>query len=156
MLSVDLKGDRELILRLQAMPDQLRSSLGRTITRLAIELERRAKIKVSGEMLKVRSGIGRASIHHQVTETATGVTATVGTNIFYMKIQHEGVPHSWKIQVKSARALAFEVGGHSVFAKWVIHPPLPPHPFLTEPLHEMTPQIMAEIEAAVKQTVAAR
>ena len=156
MISVTLTGDRELITRLDALPDKLRSSLGRTVTRLAIEFERNVKLKLSGQYLKVRSGIGRASIHHQVTSTATGVTATVDTNVFYMKIQHEGVPHSWEIRPKSARALAFEVGGKTVFAQRVIHPPLPPHPFLTDTLKEMTPYIREQIDAAIKETVAAR
>ena len=126
------------------------------MTRLAIELERNVKMKLSGSVLNVRTGVLRASIRTQIQETATGVTATVGTNVAYGRYQEEGVPHSWEIRPKSARALMFQVGGKAVFAQRVIHPPLPARSFLASTLREMTPQIKAEIDAAIKETVAAR
>lgn len=156
MITATLIGDRELITRLTVLPDRMRASLGRVVTRLAIELERNIKLKLSGSVLNVRTGILRASIHHQIQQTASGVTATVGTSVKYGKYQEEGVPHSWEIRPKSARALMFQVGGKTVFAQRVIHPPLPARSFLVSTLREMTPRIKAEIDAAIKETVAAR
>ncbi len=156
MLTVELVGDRELIVRLDALSDRLRSTLGRVATRLAIEFERNVKLKLSGAVLNVRTGVLRASIRYQIQETAAGVAATVGTNVAYARYHEEGVPHSWEIRPKSARALMFEVGGATVFAQRVIHPPLPARSFLASTLEEMTPQIKADFEAAIRETVAAR
>lgn len=155
MISIELRGDQQLITRLTALPEELRISLGRVMTRLAIEVERNIKLKLSGSVLNVRTGVLRASIHHQIQMTSTGVTATIGTNVKYGRYHEFGVPHSWEIKPKSARALAFEVGGKSVFAQRVIHPPLPERSFERSTLEEMAPYIRAEIDAAIKQTVAA-
>jgi phage gpG-like protein len=154
MISIQLQGEQQLITRLTALPEQLRISLGRVMTRLAIEVERNIKLKLSGSVLNVRTGVLRASIRHQVLMTATSVTATIGTNVNYARFHEFGVPHSWEIKPKSARVLAFEIGGQSVFATRVIHPPLPERSFERSTLAEMAPYIRAEIDAAIKQTVA--
>jgi phage gpG-like protein len=155
MISIQLQGEQRLIARLTALPEQVRISLGRVITKLAIEVERNIKLKLSGSVLNVRTGVLRASIHHQVLMSATSVTATIGTGVNYARIHEFGVPHSWEIpKLKSARVLAFEVGGESVFTRRVTHPALPERSFERSTLAEMAPYIRAEIDAAVKQTVA--
>ena len=107
-------------------PSRCASASGRVITKLAIEVERNIKLKLSASVLNVRTGVLRASIHHQVLMSATSVTATIGTGVNYARIHEFGVPHSWEIpKLKSARVLAFEVGGESVFTRRVTHPALP-------------------------------
>ena len=149
MITAYLQGDTELIARLNAMPGRLPSGVARTVTRLALELVRRTQQKLSGQVLNVRTGVLRSSINHQVTQTSTEVTATVGTNVKYGRYHEFGVPHSWEIRPKTARALAFEVGGQTIFARHVTHPPLPERSFLRSSLREMEPMIKAELEAAV-------
>jgi phage gpG-like protein len=148
MITAYLLGDRELIARLAAAPNGLQRGLARAVTRLGFQLERRVKQKLSGEVLNVRTGLLRASINTRVKETSSEITASVGTNIKYGKFHEYGVPHPWEIRPKSARALAFEVGGAQVFATRVMHPPLPERSFLRSALREMRGQIQAELKQA--------
>lgn len=153
MLQVWLVGDTELIARLNAMPGALQSGIARAVTRLALELQRLVQQKLSGAVLKVRTGVLRSSINYQVERSATEVTASVGTNVQYARYHEFGVPHSWVIRPKSARALAFEVGGQTIFAMRVTHPPLPERSFLRSSLREMEPRIKEELERAVSGVV---
>lgn len=149
MITAYLVGDTELIARLSAMPGRLQSGIARAVTKLALDLQRRTQQKLSGPVLKVRTGLLRSSINYQVKQSSTEVTATVGTNVFYGKIHEFGVPHSWEIRPRTARALAFEVGGQTIFAMRVTHPPLPERSFLRSSLREMEPMIKSELEGAV-------
>ena len=154
MLTVELIGDTALIARLKAMPNAINDGLARTITRLGLELQRKVKSeKLSGQVLKVRTGVLRESINLRVDRTSTAITASVGTNVKYGRFQEFGVDHSWQILPKSARVLAFEIGGKTIFARSVTHPPLPERSFLRSALREMTPRIEAEMRAAVGEAV---
>jgi phage gpG-like protein len=133
------------------MPGAVQSGIARAVTRLALELEVLVKRKLSGAVLRVRTGVLRSSIHNRVDQTSTSVTASVGTNVSYAKFHEFGVPHPWEIRPRAARALAFEIAGQTIFAARVIHPPLPERSFLRSALREMEPRIRAELEAAVMQ-----
>jgi phage gpG-like protein len=150
MISAYLIGDRELIARLSAAPGGLRQGIARAVTRLGFQLESRVKQKLSGEVLNVRTGVLRSSVNTRIQETASEITASVGTNIKYGRYHEYGVPHSWEIRPKSARVLAFQAGGASIFAARVIHPPLPERSFLRSALREMRTKIQEGLrEAAV-------
>jgi phage gpG-like protein len=153
MITAHLVGDTELIARLSAMPGGLQQGIARGVTRLALELKRLVQQKLSGPVLKARSGRLRNSINTQVQQSSTEVTATVETNVPYAGYQEFGVPHSWPITATSARALAFEVGGQTIFRKSVMHPPLPERSFMRSSLREMEPRIRAELEADVSEVV---
>jgi phage gpG-like protein len=135
------------------MPGGLQHGIARAVTKLALEMVRLVQQKLSGPVLKVRTGVLRSSINSHVQQTATGATATVGTNVIYGRFHEFGVPHSWEIVPRSARALAFEIGGRPIFAMRVTHPPLPERSFLRSSLREMTPRIKEELERAVSETV---
>jgi len=154
MITAYLVGDQELIAKLSAMPRRVQAGLARAITRLSLEGERLSKQKVSGEVLHVRTGALRSGIHAiPTTSTATEVKGGWGSSVYYGKFHEFGVPHSWEILPKSARALAFEINGQTVFAMRVMHPPLPERSFMRSALREMAPRIKSEIEAAVNQEV---
>ena len=153
MLTAYLVGDQALIAKLNAMPNGLRNGIARAVTRLAIETQRLVQQKLSGSVLKVRTGVLRSSINYKVDQSSTSVTATVGTNVAYARYHEFGVPHSWEIRPKSARALCFELNGKTIFAKRVIHPPLPERSFLRSALKEMEPRIKEELERAVGDAV---
>lgn len=154
MLTAKLVGDTELIERLTNMPVRIRSGLARAVTQLSLEGAQLSKRKVSGEVLKVRSGALRASIKPNPTKiTAVGAEGGWGTDSKYGRIQEEGVPHSWEIMPKSARALAFEVNGQTIFAMRVTHPPLPAHSFIGSALRELEPRIEEVLGAAVWEEI---
>jgi phage gpG-like protein len=160
MITAFLVGDTELIARLNAMPARVHGGLVRAITRLGLELQRKVQDeKLSGQVLKVRSGRLRGSIKMDVSDTATSVTSTVGSyGVEYARIQEYGGttgPHT--IMPKHGRALAFEWKGQQVFFRRVEHPgsKIPERSFLRSALRDMEPMIKAEIEAAVRQEVRA-
>jgi phage gpG-like protein len=160
MITAYLVGDREVIAKFNHMPSGVHRRLLQAITKLAIELDRTVKRKLSGEVLHVRSGVLRSSTNYKITDSATEVTATEGTNVKYAKFQELGVPHSWEIRPKTAKALAFSwnVPGHILtrdpaFFRSVIHPPLPARSFLASALRELEPKIRSDIAAAVDQAI---
>ncbi len=154
MITAYLVGDTELIARLSAMSGGgLQQGVARAVTRLALELQRLVQQKLSGPVLKARTGVLRSSINAQVQQSSTAVTARVETNVPYAGFQEFGVPHSWEIRPRSARALAFEVGGRTIFAAYVIHPPLPERSFMRSSLREMTPKIETDLGVAVHEVV---
>ena len=152
MIEVHLIGDREVVARLSSMPGRMQAGLARAITRLSLEGERLSKQKLSGEVLHVRTGALRSGVHAlPTTSTATAVKGGWGSSVYYGVYHEFGIPHSWQIFPKKARALAFEIGGRTIFAAHVTHPPLPERSFMRSALKEMTPRIQSEIEDAVNQ-----
>jgi phage gpG-like protein len=160
MITAYLVGDTQLIARLNAMPDRLRSGIVRAITRLGFQLEARVKQKLSGEVLKVRTGTLRNSIHTRVAQSTSSVTASVGTNVKYARIHEFGgrtpahtIPKGGALP--KGRALAFEWRGQQVFFRKVNHPGsrIPERSFLRSALKELEPRIKAELEAEVHQVV---
>ena len=153
MITAYLLGDNELIAKLNAMPGGTRQGIVRALTRFMLQFDRRVKQKLSGEVLNVRSGVLRASVHTEVKESATEVIGTEGTNVKYARFHEYGVPHSWEIRPRSARALAFEVGGQTIFRMRVTHPGLPERSFLRSAQREMTGQFKDEMRQAVGEAI---
>ena len=152
MITAVIVGDRELIARLNAMPDRMRSGLARAITRLGLDLQRRVMGKLGGPVLKVRTGSLRSSINLRVDQSAGAISASVGTNIKYAAIHEYGgqtAPH--EILPKRGRALMFEFKGETRFFRRVHHPgsKIPERSFLRSALNEMRPEIEAGLREAV-------
>ena len=140
------------------MPGGLRSGILRTVTRLGFQLQANVQRKLSGEVLKVRTGTLRSSINTKIQQSSTSVTATVGTNVKYAAANEYGAvtpPH--QILPKRGRALAFEWKGSQVFFRSVQHPgsKIPERSFLRSALDEMRPLIQTELEAEVQRSVRA-
>lgn len=156
---MEVIGDREVAARIARTGPAVHRGVVAATAKLGYRLEGRAKELVSGPMLQVRTGVGRASLN---TETADlgegrGATATVGIGRTapYMAIQHEGVDHFWIIRAIRAKALRFQVGGQTMFRRSVMHPPLKAHPFLTQPLREeILPIAAATYEAEIAAEIA--
>jgi hypothetical protein len=152
VITLQLVGDREVIAKLSAMPEGMRAGLARAITRLSLEGERLSKQKLSGEVLNVRTGALRSGVHAlPTTASTTEIKGGWGSSVFYGRFHEYGVAHSWQIRPKTAKALAFEIGGRTIFAMHVTHPPLPERSFMRSALREMQYRIQSEIGAAVSQ-----
>ena len=162
MITAVLVGDRDLIARLNAMQPALQANLGRAMTRLWLAMIRKVQAeKLSGQVLKVRTGSLRSSISggqgvSRIEQSASSITAIVGTNIKYAGIHEFGgtQPARTIVPVK-ARALAFDWKGQQRFYRRVQRPAVkyPERSFLRSSLRDMEPQIRAELEAAVRSTV---
>jgi phage gpG-like protein len=153
MITIEVLGDRKLAARLDAMPGRMREGLARAVTRLGLELQKKVQAeKLTGQVLKVRTGSLRSSINTEVSQTAEQVAASVGTNIRYAKVHEYGVAQPWVIAAKG-RALRFETGGRVIFRRSVRHPPLPERSFLRSALADMRPAIEAGLREAVAQAI---
>jgi phage gpG-like protein len=142
MITIEFIGDCELVTRLHAMSGRVHDRLVLAAARLGAELQRKVQSeKLSGQVLKARTGSLRSSINMLIEETETSVRASVGTNIVYAKIQEYGVARSWLIEARRAQALRFTVGGRTIFRKRVTHRSLPERSFLRSALAEMAPAI---------------
>lgn len=160
MIAVTLSGDRAVALELRGMTLRVHDALRRAITRESLLLLAAVKEeKLSGQVLKTRTGTLRRSINRRQMETATGIRATVGTNVAYAAIHEYGFDgtqtvraHMRQITRAFGRPLAasvmVSVGG---FER---HVNMPERSFLRSALAERRPAILAALEAAVAKAVA--
>lgn len=159
MMNVTLVGDKELIARLDAMPERLRTALLQKVTFLALKLEAKVKReKLSGQVLNKRSGNLMRSIQHLVESSTGAVVGKVYSagDVKYAAIHEFGgqtKPHV--IEAKNGKALAFTFGGKQAFFKRVNHPgsKIPERSFLRSSLTEMRDEIVTGLERTVKETL---
>src|SRR4051812_19068250 len=124
--TVELTGDRELLLKVDHMPTRLRQALVRTTMALASVLERKVRAEhLSGptgeHTLSVVTGNLRASVHQlPVLDTPTLVQGGVGygASVAYAAI-HEfgGIIQVPAMMVLGKTAMHFYVGADEVFTK---------------------------------------
>jgi phage gpG-like protein len=161
MLNVSLVGDKEVIAKLTAMPNKVKASLERKVTALAYQLLAKVKGKLSGEVLKVRSGLLRDSAFERVLSTATSVTGQVVEpgSVPYAAI-HEfgGTINVPEIVPVKAKALMFQAGGATVFAaRTRAHTvTMPERSYMRSSLADMEQQIREGLNEAVREGLALR
>lgn len=157
MIRATLKGDRDWLARLDAMPGRVRAEVGTAVAGLGAALQAEVRNnRLSGQVLAVRSGRLRDSVAVETSDTPDRLAARVSATVPYAAIQEFGgvtAPH--EIRLRRAQALAFTLGGRLVFAKRVRHPGsrMPERSFLRSALADMAPEIRAGIGAAVARAV---
>ena len=128
MITVDIVGDTEVIARLSAIPNRVQQGLVRTLQRFQLDMIREVVRKLSGPVLKRRTGVLASSINlgagvSRFEQSSNQLTAIVGTNVKYGGIHEFGghtPPHT--ILPKNARVLAFPWKGGQAFFRKVEHP----------------------------------
>jgi phage gpG-like protein len=154
MIAIDLGGDRAVAARLDALPAKAHQGLARAIAQLGFVLRRRVQQeKLSGQVLQVRPGRLRASIDTPIEKKGNEVSATVGAAVKYARFHEFGVPHSWLVQARRAKALRFKIGGRVLFLQNLAHPGLPERSFLRAVLAERTSEIAPKLEAALHEAL---
>lgn len=115
---------------------------------LHIELQRRiVEGKLSGQVLKERTGNLRRSIIERTVSTGSRITSTVSTNAVYAKIHEYG----GVITPRTAAALVFEIDGHRIATQKVT---IPPRPYMVPTFAEMRQEIIEGLESAVAEGLA--
>ena len=74
-------GERELLERLGLIPGKARDELHKAVDLMALKALARVKLKLSDDVLRVRTGRLRRSITQSVTDDSNSITGTVGTNV---------------------------------------------------------------------------
>jgi phage gpG-like protein len=137
---------------LRAAPAKIQAAVRRAVEESAARVLSAAKAKVSDDVLHVKTGRLRRSLHYVLGGTDTAPSAAIGTNVEYAAI-HEfgGQTKAHVIEALNAKVLAFEKGGVTVFATRVNHPGsrMPQRSFLRSALAREASGIKQRIEAAV-------
>lgn len=149
MVGIELIGVESVMVRFQGAAERMRQALGRATMRLAVEAQRRvAGEKLSGGVLKVRTGRLRRSINVRPLQETARIGATVGTNVFYGRIwELTGLP-ARTVVPREKKALFWKGAAHPVRRAEI--PALGPRPFLAVVLQEMRAQAREEISQAAK------
>lgn len=147
-------GARELTAQLGAIPSALLSRMTATLRRLAIRLQARVKMsKLSGQVLKTRTGTLRRSINYEIKRVSTSrIEAIVGTNVEYARAHEYG----FKGRVRVKEHLRIVKEGRRKFSTWIrAHDKvlnLPERSFLRSALREMQPEIVRELRRTATET----
>jgi hypothetical protein len=156
---LQMEGDAALVAKFDSLNDRIYAALVRTMTALGIRLQAIVvEQKLSGQVLKRQSGKLASSINFEIGQAPNQITSTVGFNkatVPYGVFQEFGVPHSWVIEAKNAKALRFTIGGQVFFRKKVTHPGLQERSFLRSALAQIAPEVGPAIEAAIAAEVRA-
>jgi len=138
--------------KLGRLTEESRKRLRVAIVKDGQELARRVRAKLSGPVLKVRSGRLLASIKAEMRESQDTIYGRVWSEgVPYARIHEYGGQTSPHLIVpRNAKALHFMVGGQSVFAMWVNHPgsKIPQRSYLRSSLAEMKQQLIASMTEA--------
>jgi phage gpG-like protein len=162
MLTVKLVGADGYIARLNAMPAAVRQALIKKVTALSFKLESKIKAeKLSGQVLHVKSGALRDSIHAlPVVASDTSVTggAVQGsplTKAYAAIHEYGGKTAAHEIIATKAQALSFAMGGKQMFFKKVMHPGsvMPERSYMRSSLAEMKEEIIEGMHEAVREAL---
>jgi hypothetical protein len=154
MISFSLQGDDAVIHMLQAKVPALTAAVRTSVTRATFMLVGYVKAnKLSGQVLKNRTGTLRRKINGRVVESANSIVGQVGVKLAYAAAHEYGFDGNENVREhlrtikqafgRSISPVTFTVKAHSR------HVHLPERSFLRSSLHELTPEIRTMIRTAV-------
>jgi len=153
-----LVGDQQVIERLRTLPGAVNSGFLRAITRLGIELQREVQQdKLSGQVLRSRTGSLRSSIDLSVDRGGNSITATVFSDSSYAGAQEYGFAGA--VSVRASLRRIREAFGRPIAEKTINvrsydrRMDLPERSFLRSALDDMEPTIRGEVQAALTEAL---
>jgi phage gpG-like protein len=157
MIRAWIVGDDAVIARLDAIPGSVAAAVRRAVEGQAIALTRYVKgSKLSGQVLRNRSGHLRASISYALMIADQGLTAQVGANVEYAHVHEYGGDFA----IKAHQRMMTQAFGRPVAIPRMISvrahdAHYPERSFLRSSLEENAASIRAAIEAAVAEGIKA-
>ena len=156
MLKMEFIGGDVLVALLRAYGDKVQTAIVKSVARSALKLQSEVmENRLSGQVLNVRTGNLRRSIHQRVTNTGGAVIGEVNTNVRYgaaheygfagtvnVKASLRQVRQAFGRPLKSPRYI--QVKAHSRNVR------LPERSFLRTALRDMKPEIEADLRNSVK------
>jgi len=156
MIRVQIVGAEAVIKHLGEVPPRVLGLVRQAVMAETHNVERTAKQKVSGPVLKNKTGTLRRKINSQFQDSGDSSIGSVGLSLVYGAIhEYGGVTRAHVIQARNKKALAFQMGGVGLVRKSVQHPgsKMPERSFLRSSLRENEARIKGAIAAAVAQGV---
>ena len=158
MITGYLVGDQQVIQRLNVLPDAANSCLLRAITRLGIEVQREVQQgKLSGQVLRSRTGSLRSSIKLRIDRSGGTITADVFSDSRYAGVQEFGFAGT--VSVRASLRCIREAFGRPIVERTINvraydrRMDLPERSFLRSALEDMGPAIREEVQAALSEAV---
>jgi hypothetical protein len=154
MIQVRVVGVEQTLLSLRAFGLGVRERLRVAVTRAAIELTRYVKEeKLSGQVLKNRTGTLRRKVNYRVQETASDITGSVGVQSAYGRVHELGFDGT--VTVKEHLRTITQAFGRSIAPTTFTmpahqrHMKLPERSYLRSSLRELGPSIREQLAMAV-------
>jgi len=152
-MSVRAVGDAAVIAYFGRVPARADAEIGTTVGRLALKLQRHVvKDKLTGQVLNVRTGTLRRSIDQVVLRSPGSARGIVSTNLSYAAKHEYGFKgtESVKQHLRTIKqAWGREISPRDVVVRQHSRSVnMPERSFLRSSLRDMTPEIMADLEAA--------
>jgi hypothetical protein len=160
MIGGTLVGDRALVAKITAYGPEAKADMDRTVDMLGLMLQGNVQRDyLTGQVLKVRTGRGRASISRgqpdtrsHFEETPITSTAVVGTNVDYMRgWELDGFRAHTVVPIR-AKALRFEIDGQVFFRKRANIPAQGPRPYLKPALLAFKSYAIEAMRASLQRT----
>lgn len=162
-LTVSVRGEA-LLARLAGTSDRLQSNIRTAVQRLSIVVQTGVKEgKLTGQVLHARTGTLRRSINRVVTEDASGVYATVGTNVVYAAPHEYGFDGIVNVRAHTRRAQAqmalkgkkrpSKSAGTINVREFTRHMVMPERSFLRSELKDRESEIRETLRQATLQAV---
>jgi len=148
-------GDKEVTRYFRAIPDGIRSGLIDSVGRLSLRLQARVmKEKLTGQVLKVRTGTLRRSIDRVIVTDEKHITGIVSTNVGYGKAHEYGGLQTQTVRehlrlVKKAFRKDLKSPVWSTVRSHSRTVNLPERSFLRSALAEMQKEIVDDIEKVI-------
>jgi phage gpG-like protein len=152
MIRAVVVGQEQVIAHLKEVHPRVDGLVRQAVKAETYNVLRAAKLKVSGPVLKTRTGTLRRKINAKFEESGAGITGSVGLALVYGAIhEYGGITKAHVIQARRKKALAFQVGGVGLVRKSVKHPgsKMPERSYLRSSLEENESRIKYAIAAAV-------
>lgn len=154
MIQFTVVGDQAVVSMLQAKVPKLTAAVRNSVTRASIMLLAYVKAnKLSGQVLKNRTGTLRRKINFRVTESPGKITGQVGVKLAYAAAHEYGFDGT--VSVKASLRTIKQAFGRSIapvtfpVRSYTRHMHLPERSFLRSSLRELTSEIQGMIAAAV-------
>jgi phage gpG-like protein len=158
VITARLVGDDAVLAWLRATPDAIASGIGRAISQLGIELQRKVQEdELSGQILAARCGSLRSSIGMEVDEDSERVSATVFSDSRYAYAHEYGFAGT--VDVRASLRRMTEAFGRPISEKTINvrayrrRMDLPERSFLRSALEDMDPAIREEVGAALLEAL---
>jgi hypothetical protein len=158
MITARLVGDDAALAWLRAAPDLVASGLGRAITTLGIELQRKVhEIDLASPTLSARSALFESNASLQIDQSGDRIAATISSGSAYTH-GHE-YSFSGAVDIAANLRRRTKAFAHPMPRKGIsMHPyrrriDVPEPSFMQAALEDMDPAIRDEVEAALREAL---
>lgn len=160
-VQVEITGATKVVADLGQFSDKSQKSLRKAISRIVIKLQALVKVKLSDDVLNVKSGRLRRSINQQVKTGTQTIEGSVGTNVVYAAAHELGF-HGTVTVSEHLRFQRLAWGKEMKDPHYVTvsaHPMkmnLPERSFLRSALREQGDDIDTNLNSAVQEAIDGR